>query len=178
MKSIRVNVISGEHCGPWTSCLCFIVTISSIVICHIQIRIIATIWYTLDRKTMHVFFNVCSAYVDVMHGKNVNSFVTITLQINIVDLLQPYTWPHLFYIRMSWTCECILIHFRCGFRSIPDVFGISYGGVTGVGLLVSLFVFILCKSKQSRSNNSRATHQTLTNVGYIPSGMGDTLFWF
>ncbi|XP_061175954.1 uncharacterized protein LOC133184896 [Saccostrea echinata] len=52
--------------------------------------------------------------------------------------------------------------------STVDRFGIAYGTVAGIGLLVSLIIFVACKSRQSRPNNSAILQHP--NAAYVQSG--------
>ncbi|XP_056000699.1 uncharacterized protein LOC125653658 [Ostrea edulis] len=57
--------------------------------------------------------------------------------------------------------------YNCKYEiTITDRFGIAFGVVTGVGLLVSFFVFLLCKHRQNASYNQTIAYQTTPSLGY------------
>ncbi|XP_061176005.1 uncharacterized protein LOC133184952 [Saccostrea echinata] len=54
--------------------------------------------------------------------------------------------------------------------SYADRFGIAYGTVTGIGLLVALIIFIACKSRQRPNNSTILLQPGYQNVAYGQPG--------
>ncbi|XP_061175955.1 uncharacterized protein LOC133184897 [Saccostrea echinata] len=71
-----------------------------------------------------------------------------------------YTYSYNGYT--SYTCRY--------YMSYVDRFGIAYGTVTGIGLLVALIIFIACKSRQRPNNSTILLQPGYPGVAYAQSG--------